>query len=258
VSMSPGPTSPTTTATDGGAVDGRPPLLGSGGRSWGLGDGFIALGAYLFLAVSFGTVLVSVDGSDTLQAWLTCLAVSLPWLGLAGWPLFVTRWRGRGPVEDLRLRARPRDVGYGVLAGAVAIAIALPVASLTQHLLGHDISSAAGDLFDDVSGANPVPLVLFALLAGIGAPAVEEIAFRGLIYGAFEKRGTPVWLSVTSVAVLFALFHFEPERLPVLLVLGFALTWVRARTRSTGASIAAHMTVNFLPMLALLGDALSR
>ena len=218
----------------------------------------IALAGYLFLALSVSAALLAIEGGGaTMQAWLLCAAIAVPWLGMAGWPLLVTRWRGLGPVSDLRLRGTPRDIGVGVLTGVGAVAVAIPVAALTQWLLGHDITSSAGDLFDEVSDANAAPLVLFALLAGIGAPVVEEICFRGLLYGALDKRGMAPGVSVLVVGATFALFHFEPTRIPILLVIGLALTWARARTGTTAASIAAHMTVNLLPMLALLADALS-
>ena len=44
--------------------------------------------------------------------------------------------------------------------------------------------------------------------------------------------------------MLFALFHFEPQRLLVLAVLGGWIGAVRAVTGSTTASMVAHMAIN--------------
>ena len=54
----------------------------------------------------------------------------------------------------------------------------------------------------------------------------------------------PIWGCVVVTSVGFAVFHFEPSRFLVLLPIAFALGFARARTGSTGSSIAAHMTVN--------------
>ena len=91
--------------------------------------------------------------------------------------------------------------------------------------------SSVGELADTMADASPWPLVVLALLAGVGAPIVEELAFRGLLFGALEKRGQGQVACVLISAVAFALFHFEPVRFPVLLVIGLALGTVRARHR---------------------------
>ena len=83
-------------------------------------------------------------------------------------------------------------------------------------------------------------------------PIVEELAFRGLLFGALEKRGQGQVACVLISAVAFALFHFEPVRFPVLLVIGLALSTVRAVTGSTRASIAAHMANNLPASISLL------
>jgi uncharacterized protein len=188
------------------------------------------------------------------RAWSADALLSLPWIGLAGWPLLATRLKGLGPVLDLRLRLSRRDIAYGVLAGISGLVLATIVASIQEQVSGHQISSSAGDLFDSVDKANPVPLLVFALLAGVGAPIVEEIAFRGLLFGALEKRGMRTAWCVLISAVSFVVFHLEPTRILVLLPIALSLAIVRARTGSTGSSIVAHMTNN-LP--AAIGLAIS-
>ena len=222
-------------------------------RWWGVGDFFIAAGGYLFIAIIAGALLPRIDGTQpvNVRAWSAVLVISLPWIGLAGWPLLATRLKGDGPVRDLRLRLDLRGALIGVGYGVVGVVGAGIVAVLQQKVTGHDISARAVDAFDSVDKANPVPLLLFAILAGFGAPIVEEIAFRGLLFGALEKRGMPTLASVLITSVGFAVFHFEPSRFLLLLPIAFALTLARARTGSTGSSIVAHMTVNFVPAIAL-------
>jgi membrane protease YdiL (CAAX protease family) len=186
------------------------------------------------------------------QAWGLLLVLTLPWLGLAGWPLVATAVKGLGPVRELRLRARRRDVAFGVLGGLVALTLAIVVGIVTELLLDHPIESSVGVLAEDLGNASPWPIVVLALLTAFGAPVVEEIAFRGLLFGALEKRGTaPLWCVVVT-GVLFALFHLEPIRLPLLLAIGLVLGVVRAVTGSTVASIVTHMTINVLGAIGIL------
>ena len=91
-----------------------------------------------------------------------------------------------------------------------------------------------------------------ALCTAFGAPVVEELAFRGLTYGSFLGIGQPRSWSAAWTTVLFALFHFEPVRILVLLVLGAGLTTVRVVTDSTGASMVAHMSINVWGAISLL------
>jgi hypothetical protein len=156
----------------------------------------------------------------------------------------VTRLQGNGPVRDLALRTSWRSLGIGVAFGVAGLVTASVVAQLQVLVTDHQLDSRAADVAHDYAAAAPVALAVFAVLTAFGAPIVEELAFRGLTYGSFVKRGvTPAW-SVVGTTLLFALFHFEPWRLLVLAVLGGWIGAVRAVTGSTTASMAAHMAIN--------------
>jgi uncharacterized protein len=225
-----------------------PPPLGT----WGLGDFWVTLGLYLFFAVVGATLVLSAPDTPDAQAWALVLSVALPWIGLAGWPVLATRTKGLGAVLDLRLRGTARDVVLGACAGFGGLVLATVVASVIEHLKGSPLESSVGQLADDLGNASPWPVVLLALLAGIGAPICEEIAFRGLLFGALEKRGWSAGPTVVVSAAAFAAFHLEPTRFPVLFVIGLVLGWVRAHTGSTRASMAAHMANNLPGAIALL------
>lgn len=243
----PGPDAPRAASPTSGTypLDQRP-------RWWGLGDFWITLALYLFFAfLAAAIVLVMPDRPDP-RAWAVVASLVIPWIGLAGWPLLCTKMKGLGPVRELRLTARPRDLVTGVLAGLVGLALASVVAVVLEKLITSPLSSAVGDIAESIKGASPGPLILLALLSAFGAPVVEEIAFRGLMFGALEKRGMAQTWTILITGLVFALFHFEPVRLPVLLVIGLVLGWVRARTGSTLASMAAHMANNLPGAIALL------
>ncbi len=89
------------------------------------------------------------------------------------------------------------------------------------------------------------------LLAGFGilvAPLVEEVIFRGFLFGAVE-RSWGVRPAVWTTAVLFGAIHVpqlrggEPHVLAIFVV-GLVLSWVRGRTGSLAPPYYMHLAYN--------------
>jgi membrane protease YdiL (CAAX protease family) len=221
-------------------VAGRPVKV----AGWGIGDFFIAFGLWiLFSAVAVGIAALLFGDPEATTGPGIMLAITMPWLGLAGWPLLVAWWRGNGPVIDFGLTARWSDVWWGLLYGAAALTAAVIIAAATTAIFG-EFDSAAGELADSLDGL--VLLIAFAIAVGLGAPIAEELAFRGLLFGALGKRGLAPWLTIGISAAVFSMIHFEPIRLPLLLSTGIILGLARYHRRSTTVAIIAHM-VNNIP-----------
>ncbi len=95
------------------------------------------------------------------------------------------------------------------------------------------------------------PAVFFpslALLAGL-APLVEELVFRGLLYGWLAGRwGAGV--AVVGSSVAFAAAHVEPAHAILVLPLGLLFGWLRWRSGSLWPSLLAHMINNGLAVTA--------
>lgn len=211
---------------------------------WSAWDALWAVLIALLVGNAVAVAIIASGGS--LDGGFALAAVAAPWLGLAGWPLLVTRLRGNGVVVDLGWRFRPGDWGWGLVGGVAAFAAGLLGGLVSVWLFG-DFTSAAGEQAAELASNGGAALVLlFALLVAVGAPVAEELAFRGLLYAGLAKRGVRPWLTVLVTAVAFSLLHFEPRRLLVLLAIGIVLGVVRWRTRSLGAAIVAH-GVNNLP-----------
>jgi len=118
--------------------------------------------------------------------------------------------------------------------------------------LGEFDSAAAREAQDLADSAGPWVLVLFAVMVVVGAPIAEELTFRGLLWSGLAKRGIRPWVSVLVSAGAFALIHFEPERLLVLLAIGSVLGGVRWLTGSLGACMVAHAVNNAPGALGIL------
>lgn len=210
-------------------------------QRWGLWDIPITLVLSLLFA-TVAAVLAEVLGASFTVALIAGALSS--WIGLAGWPIVVTMWRGNGPRRDLGFTFNWSDVRWGILAGLIGLVVAGIAAALTMAVFG-EFNSAAGEAAELlIAQSGPIAWVIFGLLIMIGAPIAEELAFRGLMFSALLKRGMKPWLVIVITSALFAVFHIEPTRIFLLFVIGLVLGFVRYRTNSIGSAIVAHAVIN--------------
>jgi membrane protease YdiL (CAAX protease family) len=216
-----------------------------------MGDAIISLVGAIGFSLVIGLALMS-QNIDPENGWGLIIAFSAPWLALAGWPILATTLKGNGPKLDLGLSAPRTHLRLGFVAGLASLITASLMAVVVTRFTG-PLSSAAGDVGLNQTG---IVLVLFVFMAMFGAPIVEEIAFRGMLYGALAKAHINEHLVVVITALVFALFHFEPKRFLILFVIGIILGEVRRRTGSTSAAIVAHIVNNAPAAIYILVTAL--
>ena len=158
----------------------------------------------------------------------------------------------------------------GLLAVIVAVAplgkAAFPALGLRPANWKYPVFGALGTLFLSVAVSQigiepqgmkqvidvvrePHELILSLLLLSVLAPVVEELVFRGLLYGWIAGRwsGTPA-LIVSSLA--FAAAHWEPAHIILVLPLGFLFGWLRRRTDSLLPSLFSHIMNNGFALVA--------
>jgi membrane protease YdiL (CAAX protease family) len=206
-------------------------------RRWGLWDAVVCLVGAQILGLVVGLVLIAISAPIGV---LIIVGSAAPWLLLAGWPLYATSRWGNGPRIDLDLRLSWSDVRWGVLAGLVGLFLAAIIAAITTLIVGDFTSLAAEAAEELVDSASFASLFVFALMLMVGAPIAEELAFRGLLFGALQRRGVGAAWTIIITAVVFAAFHFEPTRFFVLLAPGLVFGFVRWKTGSLGAAMVAH------------------
>jgi len=178
-------------------------------------------------------------------AWLAHgLVFSLPVIALLGW----RHWRrdlisfGRffGIFKTAKARANL------LLAGLALFAICwLSLLWIPELLEALGLKSHWADGVDDVLLTWPWYARIVHLADGICfSPLMEEIVFRGLLYGALRTRLAPLPAAAIS-AVLFGATHFYglPGFLGVTLF-GFWCALAREKTGSLLPGIAAHMLTN--------------
>ena len=92
------------------------------------------------------------------------------------------------------------------------------------------------------------------VLVAIG-PLVEEMVFRGLLFGALAPR-IGVLLGALVSALLFGLAHGDPVLFPALAALGFVNALLYARTANLTVPVALHGLSNALGAAFLIASSL--
>jgi membrane protease YdiL (CAAX protease family) len=88
----------------------------------------------------------------------------------------------------------------------------------------------------------------FAVVALV-APVVEELAYRGLGYTLLSRRFGR-WAAVVLAGTFFALAHGLVQGLPLLIVFGCGLAYMRSRVESVYPGILFHAAFNGFVLLA--------
>ncbi len=79
-------------------------------------------------------------------------------------------------------------------------------------------------------------------------PFVEELTFRGL--GFYLLRPYGAWVAILGTGVLFGLSHGLVLSLPIIIVFGVVLAWIREQTDSVYPGMLLHGTFNLVALVA--------
>lgn len=153
--------------------------------------------------------------------------------------------------EELGLRTRPLEyvVRFGLGAGIIGlIANDLIETGLSQFGLRPNQL----EQFNFVLREGPLSFALLLISAGILAPFVEELFFRGFLFGTY-RRAKPLWMAYVASGVLFTALHLEPNRMDAaqmaglsvgIFILASLLAWLYDRTGSLYPGMLAHAVNN--------------
>jgi membrane protease YdiL (CAAX protease family) len=189
-------------------------------------------------------------GDDT-RTVLILTATILIEGSLALWVWLWVKLRHRAGTRELRLVVKRGDVGAGVLAALLGLAVSWLVGGVITQIVeairGRPIKQPE-QLPSDLHGAA---IVLAAFAVIVVAPIAEELFFRGFIYQALRKwRG--VMQAVLISAAVFAIAHFDPLLIAGIFPLGIVLAYLFERRGSLGATIAAHMSYNLIGFILIV------
>jgi uncharacterized protein len=98
--------------------------------------------------------------------------------------------------------------------------------------------------------------VFYAIIAFFSVsaltPFIEEVIFRGIIYGGFKKR-FGVIASIVMSAFIFAVLHGSLQLMPYFMTAGIAFALVYEYYKTLWASIFVHIVINSMSSLAIFG-----
>lgn len=174
--------------------------------------------------------------------------------GIATWLLIVRRkrlpWSSLGFVP-----VRLPTVLAMVPAGLVLLFVNLLLLTPLTFFLGLGDPDAGQDqqeIYSPEGGLQALDYLWLLIPLAVLAPLVEELGFRGLLYGYMRGR-TGVVLSIIVSALVFAILHIV---IPPLFVMGAILAFLAERYRSIVPGIVLHATNNALVVcLIAIGNA---
>ena len=214
---------------------------------WGLGAFFLVELVFLLTSALFA---VALTGAHALSAGTLALAVAVPTVIAAGLAMLITRWRGNGPRTDLQLHWSWRGLKIGLMFGFGGLLVSIPASLVYTSIVGPGANSAVGKIFSGVRASWPWAVAVF-LIVVLVAPLCEEIIYRGLLWGALDRRWGQ-WVALVVSTVVFALAHFEFTRASLLVVVAIPIALARLYSGGLLASIVAHQVTNLLPGIALM------
>lgn len=214
---------------------------------WGLGAFVLVELGYLLTAALFGPVFV---GASRFSAAKLAVAVAVPAVIAAGLALLITRLRGNGPRIDLHVSWSWRALRLGLLCGLGGLLVTIPASMVYAQLVGPHANSAVGKVFGGVRASWPWAVVVFVIVAFV-APLCEEIIYRGLLWGALDRRWGR-WTAFAVTTIVFALAHLEFTRAPLLVIVTIPIGLARLYADNLWASIVTHQVTNLLPATALM------
>lgn len=156
--------------------------------------------------------------------------------------LFVIRRRGLSWTAVGLRPAAPRWYAAAVGLAFASLPLVLAVNAGMQALMGGTMRNPQLDVLAPFA-ASWNGLLMMLAMAGVVAPFVEEVVFRGLLFGWLRPRIGLVVAMIAS-ALAFGAVHAIPALIPALTVQGLFFAWLYARSDSLWPSVVMHGTFN--------------
>jgi membrane protease YdiL (CAAX protease family) len=155
------------------------------------------------------------------------------------------------------LALRPTHPALLAIGVALGVSLKLPAESLREVMETFFPTSDAellrrANLFRSDTLAEMLGLLVVVCLLG---PLVEELFFRGALYGRMARGSAP--LAAATSGLLFVFTHTDFRAWPALVVVASALSLLRALGGSLLPCVALHVAFNTVGVLALVTHAAS-
>ncbi len=227
---------------------------------WGCGDIVYGLLVMFALSLGIGVVYALVSRSTVIgldSPVMTVAGAVAVWIGLGGWSVFASRFKGYGTLRaDFKFYFEWYDLLIGLGGAFVAFMLEIAIGLIAMSTGNQPDTNTAPII--EARGSVPW-VVVVGLVVGVGAPIVEELFFRGLAYGALERRFGR-WVALSGSTVIFGLLHIQPTTdgfglvflILQITAIGLVLGVLRLVTNRCGAGVVTHMIVNIVATILVL------
>ncbi|MBU2495309.1 MAG: type II CAAX endopeptidase family protein [Candidatus Omnitrophota bacterium] len=160
-------------------------------------------------------------------------------------------WRRYVGIWQLGLNTWRREYLSGGLWAYLSI---LPVLALVGALLGlfRKTLLPEQEIYNLLMGLTSMPIsLLFLIIVGLVAPLLEEIIFRGFLFGTLRNSFGPRRSMVYS-SLLFAALHQSLVAFLPIFFLAMVLSYLYEKTGSLWPSIILHMVNNTVATLFII------
>ena len=148
--------------------------------------------------------------------------------------------------DELRTKLNLKDISFSVMTGIGVSGISFIWLIIAGKIPEFQAQIAAMKEGNSMIGGGSLHGVL--LSAVIAAPIVEEVIFRGVVFGSFRKV-FPAWVSILISAVIFGAYHMNPVAIVYATVMGIIAGVVYEKKRNLLFTIILHMANNFMGLL---------
>jgi len=211
---------------------------------------------FLYAFITLDVVMWSTYVLPLSEAWLervgsSSMIVAIPFVACVAWlfcarpnHLFLEAFGFGSRLTQMKVRATLAMVAAVIGLGGVISTILFYVLPESSQANVWWESLDEKLMFGSASSA-----ILTSLDAVVGAPVVEEIIFRGLLFaGLFSRWG--FWPAALGSSIVFASVHgYELEGSISVLTTGIILCWLYARTGRLWAPMLAHGLLNAIVVL---------
>ena len=191
---------------------------------------------------------------DVAYQWASSVAILVQFGLMLGILLLIAKGL---PKRELFALRRPdswkRALGLALLCLLLIYVVSLAYTGVLSLLGDFDPTEEQGLVPDEWDSSRAAPFVAFFLAVTFLAPFVEELTYRGLGFSLFRPYG--LTLAIVATGVLFGLTHGLLIGLPVLVVFGIVVGWLRARTDSVYPGILLHSAFNGIALLVSISGA---
>jgi len=199
------------------------------------------------------------EGRTWARRAVALLALYLIALALAGWllPAAGAAWGSAIAAFAVLVTAQP-FIALGVLKPAEVGLTAPRAGTLRVVVLAAGLALLLNVVVMIVRGAAPVPLAGTTVAAVLVAAVLEELVFRGVLLALLDRAlpqrwcsagATIGWGGVALTLSFVALHGLRPGLLLGVLPASLLYLWLRERTGSLLAPIAAHLAWNVSVLL---------